>query len=67
MPDAVALKLAPFVRPLLRVDIRNGHVPRDLMPPIRRRFGIRFAVGGRKWPRTISLGGWDRLLGDGED
>jgi hypothetical protein len=51
----------------LRVDIQNGHVPRAVVPALRRRFGIRFAVGGRMYPRTISLGGWHRLLGDGED
>jgi hypothetical protein len=67
VPGLEALADSPQVGSLLRVDIQNGHVPREVVPAIRRRFGIRFAVGGRMWPRTISLGGWHRLLGDGED
>jgi uncharacterized protein (TIGR02996 family) len=67
VPGLEALAESPQVGPLLRVDIQNGHVPRAVVPALRRRFGIRFAVSGRKWPRTISLGGWHGLLGDGED
>jgi hypothetical protein len=48
---------SPHVGPLLRVDIQNGHVPREAVPAVRRRFGGRFAVGGRMLPRMISLGG----------
>jgi uncharacterized protein (TIGR02996 family) len=58
---------SPHVGPLLRVDINNGHVPRATIPALRRRFGIRFAVGGRMWPKTITLGGRNRLSGDDED
>lgn len=67
VPGLEALAESPQVGSLLRVDIQNGHVPRVVVPTLRRRFGIRFAVGGRIWPRTISLGGWHRLLSDGED
>jgi hypothetical protein len=67
VPGLEALADSPQVGPLLPVDIQNGHVPREVVPAIRRRFGTRFAVGGRMWPRTSSLGGWHRLLGDGED
>ena len=67
MPGLEALAASPHVGPLLRVDINNGHVPPEAVPAVRRRFGARFAVGGRLWPRTISLCGWHRLVGDGED
>jgi hypothetical protein len=67
VPGLEALADSPEVGPLLRVDIRNGHVPREVVPALRRRFGGRFAVGGRMWPRTISLGGWHRWHSDGED
>jgi hypothetical protein len=67
VPGLEALAESPHVGPLLRVDIRNGHVPREVVPAIRRRFGGRFAVAGRMEPRTISLGGWHQLTGDGED
>jgi hypothetical protein len=67
VPGLEALADSPQVGPLLRVDIRNGHVPPEVVPALRRRFGGRFAVAGRMWPRTISIGGWHRLIGDGED
>jgi uncharacterized protein (TIGR02996 family) len=67
VPGLEALAESPHVGPLLRVDIRNGHVPAEAVPAVRRRFGGRFAVSGRMLPRTISLGGWHDLLGDGED
>src|SRR5262249_38688080 len=67
VPGLEALAESPHVGPVLRVDIRNGHVPREAIPAVRHRFGGRFAVSGRMLPRTISLGGWHKLLGDGED
>ena len=67
VPGLEALAESPHVGPLLRVDIENGEAPSEVVPALRRRFGIRFAVAGRMWPRTITLGGWHRLLGDGED
>jgi hypothetical protein len=67
VPGLEALACSPHVGPLLRVDIHNGHVPAEVVPTIRKRFGGRFAVSGRMWPRTISLGGWHRMFGDGED
>jgi uncharacterized protein (TIGR02996 family) len=62
-----ALAESPHVGPLLRVEIHNGSVPDEAVPALRRRFGGRFAIGGRLEPRTITLGGWHQLVGDGED
>jgi hypothetical protein len=67
VPGLEALADSPHVGPLLRVDIKNGHVPTESVPAIRRRFGSRFAVGGRMLPRVLSVGDWSRILGDGED
>ncbi len=67
VPGLEALAESPHVGPLLRVDIHNGHVPREAVSAVRRQFGGRIAVSGRSWPRMISLGGWGELLGDGED
>jgi hypothetical protein len=67
LPGLEVLAESPYVGPLLRVDILNGHVPHAAVPALRRRFGGRFAVAGRVWPQTISLGGWHRLTGDDED
>jgi hypothetical protein len=67
VPGLEALADSPQVGPLLRVDILNGNVPKEVVPALRRRFGIRFAVCGRMLPRTIHLGGWHKSFGDGED
>jgi len=67
VPGLEALADSPQVGPLLRVDIHNGNAPRAVLPVLRGRFGGRFANGERKWPWTITLGGWGRLVGDNED
>jgi uncharacterized protein (TIGR02996 family) len=67
VPGLEALAVSPHVGPLLRVDIENGNAPDEAIPALRKRFGIRFAVAGRMWPRVIHLGGWHQLLGDGAD
>jgi hypothetical protein len=46
VPNLEALADSPHVGPLLRVDIHNGHVPREAVPAVRRRFGGPLRRGG---------------------